>query len=190
MKRPRRRKCHGCDEWYRPDYRNLRHQHYCSKPECRLASKQTRQRKWRGTENGRDYFRGPEEVERVQEWRKTHPGYSRRGGRKGRKGKRALQDDCSAQRLEPHADTPNLIELALQDDCWAQPAFVVGLMSSLTGSALQDDIAGCLREINARGQEILGINPGVHRQGEPDEDRQTARQSTQRPKRPPTVQPD
>jgi hypothetical protein len=156
MKRPRRRKCHGCGEWYRPDYRNLRHQRYCAKPKCRLASKQTAQKNWGGSEKGRNYFRGAEEVERVQEWRKTHPGYSRRRGRKSHK---ALQDDCSAQLFEPQPDTLNLIELALQDDCWSQPAFVVGLMSNLTGSALQDDIAGCLREINARGQEILGINP-------------------------------
>ena len=58
MKGQRRRKCRGCGALYRPDYRNLRHQKYCAKPECRQASKGARQAKWRTSPKGFDYFQG------------------------------------------------------------------------------------------------------------------------------------
>jgi len=147
---------------YRPDYRNRRHQKYCAKPQCRHASKHARQAKWRSSPKGCDYFQGPENVQRVQEWRQAHPGYWR--GKK-RNGRRALQDDCSAQGAGDQAVASELMRDALQDICSSQPAVLVGLVSSLTGSALQDDIAGSLRRFHARGQQILGIGLGIATKG-------------------------
>lgn len=71
-------KCANCDQLFRPDSRNAWHQRYCGASACRAASKAASQRRWLGKPENRDYFRGPEQVERVREWRKAHPGYSQR----------------------------------------------------------------------------------------------------------------
>ena len=42
-----------------------------------------------------------------------------------------------------------------------QPAVMVGLIASLTGSALPDEIANSLRRFQAHGQIILGKGPGM-----------------------------
>ena len=78
MKRQRRRKCLHCLDLFRPDPRNLRHQRYCSSPECRQASKAASQRRWLANAENRDYFRGAANVQRVQVLRAAHPGYSKR----------------------------------------------------------------------------------------------------------------
>ena len=75
MSKRRRRKCLNCDELYRPDSRNVRHQRYCSRAQCRRVSKAASQRRWNAKAANRDYFRGPEHVERVRVWRAAHPGY-------------------------------------------------------------------------------------------------------------------
>ena len=62
MNKHRRRKCSHCRELFRPDPRNLRHQRYCSKPQCRKASKAACQRRWLAKAQNRDYFRGPANV--------------------------------------------------------------------------------------------------------------------------------
>ena len=72
-----RRKCLHCGVLFRPDPRNATHQHYCSQPDCRKASKAASQRRWFQREENRHYFQGPEQVQRVQEWRRQHPGYRR-----------------------------------------------------------------------------------------------------------------
>ena len=103
-KRLRCHKCRCCHHLYEPDPRSRYHQTYCSKPDCQKASKTASQRKWRRSDKGRDYFRGPANAHRVQVWRKAHPGYAR----KRAKPSRALQDGLSPQTLVPPADTPTL----------------------------------------------------------------------------------
>src|ERR1700719_878399 len=46
MKGSAKRKCLCCGNFFPPDHRNLRHQHYCSKPACRKESKAQSQRRW------------------------------------------------------------------------------------------------------------------------------------------------
>ena len=46
MRGPAKRKCLCCQEFYRPDHRDLRHQRHCSKAACRKASKAQSQRRW------------------------------------------------------------------------------------------------------------------------------------------------
>ena len=48
---------------------------------------------------------------------------------------------------------------ALQDLLLTQPALVVGLISMMTGSALQEDIAETVRRLQRKGLDILGTNP-------------------------------
>jgi len=81
----RPRKCLHCGVFFRPDPRNVTRQKYCSTPGCRKASKAASQRRWLDKPENRDYFRGPENVRRVREWRAAHPGRtrSRSPGKKG-----------------------------------------------------------------------------------------------------------
>jgi len=63
---------------FRADPRLRDRQRYCSAADCRRASKAASQRRWLDKPENRDYFRGPEQVARVQAWRRAHPGYARR----------------------------------------------------------------------------------------------------------------
>ena len=78
MARPAELKCLFCGTFFRGDPRNARHQKYCSAPACRKASKTASHRTWLAKAENLDYFRGPENVVRVQAWRAAHPGYWRR----------------------------------------------------------------------------------------------------------------
>jgi len=75
MKLLKKKKCRHCGRLFRPDSRNHKKQKYCSKPECRKASKAESQRKW--VAKNPKYFRSPENTFRVQQWRKENPGYSK-----------------------------------------------------------------------------------------------------------------
>ncbi len=156
--RAKRIRCKHCGHEFVPDYRNRDRQKYCSKPECRKAGKADSQRRWLQKPRNRDYFRSSVHVQRVQEWRKTHPGYWRR--------KRtllpdALQDSCENNPPQ-NQDVPRQISpqwlrfiTALQDSSLAQPAVIVGIVSHLLGSALQEDIDFFLRKAEQRGLDIL-----------------------------------
>ena len=153
-KRIRKRKCLCCGDFFPPDHRNRRRQRYCSKPECRKASKTASQKRWLGKPKNRYYFRSPENVSRVQEWRKAHSEYS------GKKIE-ALQDHSSGKALETPGVKPPLVHVepclapALQDFYTSQPTVLIGLISQLTGSPLQDDISKTIRRLQKLGNDIL-----------------------------------
>lgn len=105
MKRYRKRKCRHCRELFHPDARNLRHQHYCSKPACRKASKASSQRRWLGKAQNRDYFRGAANVQRVRAWRAAHRAYWKRADRQR---PLALQEDSLTQSIELKGKSPTL----------------------------------------------------------------------------------
>jgi hypothetical protein len=81
-------------------------------------------------------------VYRMQQWRNTHPGYWRRKTRIGRYEVRGAL-----------ADTVR--EFALQDMIDTHFSLVVGLVSYLTQSALQDTIASEIRRLMLLGHGIL-----------------------------------
>ncbi|NEV65309.1 hypothetical protein [Thiorhodococcus minor] len=161
MKRRRQRKCLHCGELFHPDARNAYHQRYCGKAERRRASKAASQRRWLGKAANRDYFRGPDNVARVRAWRAEHPGYGRR---KGALEAAALQDVCTRQVLEKTGESEVFTQTALQDLFHAQPIVLIRLIASLTGSALQEDIARSTRRFQQLGQDIL--SGGMPRVGE------------------------
>jgi hypothetical protein len=158
-KRMRKRKCPSCGVFFTPDWRNRRRQRYCSKPECRKVSKATSQKLWLQKPENRDYFRGPANVHRVQEWRKAHPGYSR-------KKSKLLQDLLSGKSKNNPTVTPSFMGAVLQDLLSSQATVLIGLISHLTGSALQDDIASSARRLQQLGNDILNgptqDNGGTH----------------------------
>jgi len=152
----RRCKCLHCKMLFVPDYRNRGRQKYCSAPECQQASKRARQERWLSKPENRNHFRGPENVQRVVQWRKANPGYWQRSPRKAT---RTLQDACSEQvapikQLAPIA-LPVACAITLQDVCQVQAPLIVGLISNFTDCTLQDDIVPLIRRLITRGQDIL-----------------------------------
>jgi hypothetical protein len=146
-------KCRHCKRLFVPDCRNRSRQRYCQNPDCRTASKASSQQKWLQKPENQDYFKGPLNTQRVVQWRKQHPGYWRRS-----KSRHALQDRLNTQ--APEIDKDNA-HFALQDLLNSQPAVIIGLISNLIGSALQDDIAQTLRRMQQSGQDILYCQPAA-----------------------------
>jgi hypothetical protein len=157
MKPPATRcKCLHCKRLFVPDYRNRGRQRYCSAAECQSVSKRRSQQCWLARPENQDYFRGPDQVRRVQQWRAEHPGYWKRQPRRPR---RALQDACSEQvpiqqELLP-VQAPQVSRPALQELCEVKTPLLVGLIAQFTDAALQEDIVAYTRRLIARGQDIL-----------------------------------
>lgn len=143
--------CRHCKRLFPPDYRNKGRQKYCNAPSCRKVSKAASQRKWLQKPENENYFKGPINTRRVQDWRKQNPGYWKRPNLHNY----ALQDRLKAQPSEINKDNANFRPVALQDLLNAQPAVIIGLISSLIGSPLQDDIANTLSRMQQSGQDIL-----------------------------------
>jgi len=158
----KRKKCPNCRKLFPPDPRNRDRQRYCSKPECRIASKADSQKRWREKPENQDYFRGPDCVERVQEWRKANPGYSRK---KPRTTKDALQDPLTSQPSENNKETLSFTFDALQDSLIMQPTVLLGLIANITGSTLQEDIEFTCTRLQQLGLDIVNNsnpNKGGH----------------------------
>jgi hypothetical protein len=152
-----RRKCRHCRQLFVPDPCNRYHQRFCSAPACQRASKAQSQRRWLAKPENRDYFCGPENVRRVQQWRAAHPGYARK---RGSKAVGPLQEVLPLQPTENKPLRPKLTPPPLQEVLSLQHPFVVGLISMLTHSTLQEDIVGTSRRLLAKGCDILGMVPG------------------------------
>ena len=159
MKCAAQRKCHHCSEFYLPDRRNLHHQRYCSEPACRKQSKAESQRRWLQKPDNQTYFCGSQNCQRVKEWRKRHPGYWRK---KKSAPQGPLQDLCTTQVAQNEGITKVEAPGALQEVLLMQPAVMVGLISTMTGSALQEDIAATTRALLRKGQDILGMRLRSH----------------------------
>ena len=156
MKGSVKRKCLCCGDFYSPDPRNVRHQRYCSKPACRKERKAQSQRRWLQCPENQNYFRESENRRRVKDWRKANPGYWRK---KKSSPQVPLQDFFQAQVAHNEELTPTVTPDALQDLFSAQSAVVVGLISMMTGSALQEDIASAVQVLVRKGRDILDMKP-------------------------------
>lgn len=157
MQKPKRCKCLCCKAVFRPDPRTAKRQKFCSKPDCRAASKRTSQRRWATKPENRDHFQGPVHVERVRAWRQAHPGYWKRSRRSRRC---TLQDECGSQEPDKQSDKTKNTTCTLQEEIFLQPAFFVGFISHAIGSTLQDEIAESALRMQTRGLDILGRVPG------------------------------
>ncbi|MDI6794729.1 MAG: hypothetical protein QME81_17990 [bacterium] len=155
----KKKSCRYCKKLFWPDPHNATRQEYCLEPECRRASKADSQKRWTEKPENRDYFCGPTNVQRVQEWRKNHPGYWRR---KSKKTINALQETLNQQPPE-NMDTADLPSDALQDILNVQHIVLLGLIANFTGSALQDDIGITVRRLLQLGQDVL--NNSTHSKG-------------------------
>jgi len=144
-------------------------QQYCSKPECRKASKAAAQARWRQQPQNQAYFRGPEHVERVRRWRARHPGYGRKKpSARPPAPALALQDFACPQAAPVEPLTTATAGLpqgqkpaaspgadALQDLADLQVPLLAGVVSLLLGDALQDRFAELTRQLVDRGKRVL-----------------------------------
>ncbi len=152
-----RKKCKHCRKLFIPDARNAKRQCCCGQPACRKASKAASQQRWLQKPDNKDYFRGPDNCRRVRQWRQAHPGYWKRG----KKGSDALQDPIIEKPPEIHTKTIENGDPALQDLLILQPDVIIGLIANITGFALQDDIAFCVRRLQQLGRDILNPQKGA-----------------------------
>ena len=154
MRMIKKKRCRNCRCLFVSDPRNRDRQEFCFEPECRKASKAASQKKWLAKPENLDYFTGPDNVKRVQAWRKKNPGYWKR-----KKKPVALQDSLMAQPTENITYNDQVASHALQDILRVQPPVIIGLISNFIGSALQDDIALTLLRMQQSGQDILCLQP-------------------------------
>jgi len=159
MGRKRTRKCQHCRTFFQPDPRNARHQEYCSKSNCKRASKKASQHRWLNQPANQDYFKGPEQVARVRTWRKSHPDYWRRRAQMPNDSGEPLQDVLFTELIDLKKKSENFVDPALQDLLNAQSLVLLGLLANLTGTTLQDDIATTGKRMLRLGQDILNDRP-------------------------------
>lgn len=106
------------------------------------ASRNAAQAKWLKKAENQGHFSGLANLVRIQQWRAAHPGYWRHRIRVGR--------------YHLHGDLADVVRnLALQDTIDTQFSLVIGLVSHLAGSALQDEIASEIRRLTMLGHEVL-----------------------------------
>ena len=182
MRKSRKPKCVHCKQLFRPDPRNIKKQKYCSRPECRKASKAASQKKWLEKSENQDYFQGTDNTCRVQQWRKEHPGY----WRKGPDEPEPLQDFLSPILVEKQGVGKQLPNHALQELLRVQPLVFLGLLAQLSGSPLQDNIVSLGRRLQQLGQDI--VNQPIYCKGGQHDNRQSSHLSTHDPPGSGTVQ--
>jgi len=147
-------KCLHCHTFFKPNPRSKGRQKFCSTPECQKASKSASQRKWLQKSQNKNYFRGPENVQRVQQWRFNHPKYWKIV-QQSIDNELPLQDTLITQTADIKGKTSILNTNPLQEVLMAQPTVLIGLIAHLTGSALQDEIVETGRKLRELGEDFL-----------------------------------
>ncbi len=171
-------KCRCCSTLFLPEYRNRGRQRYCQKPECRRASKAASQRRWLRKPINRDYFRDAKNVERVQAWRKAHPGYWRKKSKKtAGSPSPPTPDSQGVQPEQSSCNVPGSPSGTLQDVCLTKNPAFIGLIAMVSGRTLPDDIETITHRVVDQGLNILGLTvpPGqANTKTDPDYDSKTS----------------
>ena len=147
-------KCLCCRELFVPDPRVGSRQKFCPKPECQKASKAASQKRWLRKNGNGDYFRGPDQMARVQRWRHSNPGYWKR--KKVPKSPLQPPDNQPPNSSHSSCNASPTPGVPLQDPFLTLNPLIVGLISQFTGSALQEEIAATAQRFFLHGQDILG----------------------------------
>ena len=133
MKLHQRTGCLGCQQLFTADPRNARHQHYCTAPACRLASKAASQGRWLAKPENQHYHCGPEAVARVRAWQLLNPAYRER---QRLRRTRALQDFCEVLPEPPATEEKSAVLPAILNSN-PPPESVVEAAIKLAVSATQ-----------------------------------------------------
>jgi hypothetical protein len=141
------RNCAHCGQLFIVNPRVGRRHRYCSRKECDRVSRAIARSKWLRKNGGRAYFNKTVSLTRVRAWRQKNPRY----WRKRSKGQNASKSKFIVSKKL----TAILRYVALQDTIDTNLALKIGIISHLTGSALQDTIAKEIRRLMLRGHAIL-----------------------------------
>jgi hypothetical protein len=129
-------------------------------PSRRVARRVKRRVSANGSKNRRTKITSAvrKNSQRVKEWRKRNAGYRRK---KKSSGQAVLQEVLRLQVAHNEDVNPEKTVDVLQDLLLMQPTVVVGLISMMTGSVLQEDIVSTVGVLVRKGRDILGMNPGI-----------------------------
>lgn len=147
-------RCKNCGNYFYPDNFNRHHQRYCSRLECRNASNAASSRAYRKKQSKNAKFRR-QESERVKRWQRKNPNYwknQQKSSQKNEKNK-ILRDFAQVEKL--HSDV-----VVLRDIAKLQDAVLKGVIVTLTGDVLRDDINTFIRQMYDKGNEVSGMMSG------------------------------
>lgn len=119
------RKCPHCHTFFKPHSRSKGRQKYCSHPDCQKARKHLSHKSWLKRPQNQDYFCGPDNVQRVQQWRAKNPYYSKQAQTDSDNAP-SLQDPLMTQATDNGKKNTVLKPDPLQDALLAQTFVCVG----------------------------------------------------------------
>ena len=141
MPSPGTKKCLCCHHFFKPTPQSKGRQNYCSHPECKKASKKASQEKWLAKPENKDYFKSPANVQRVQQWRKHDPAYSKGNeqfhSRTIQRNKTLLQETSMVQPTDKQEKTIDLAQESLQETLISQVFVLMEVMTHLDTNALR-----------------------------------------------------
>ena len=145
--RTKTRSCAHCGQRFTINPRLGKRHRFCSRPQCAKASHATARKKWLRRNGGKSYYLGPQNTDRVYDWRRQHPRYWKKTGRSKwvRRGEFELTKALAAE----------LRYVSLQDTIDTRLALEIGLISRVSGASLQDTIAKEIHRLTLRGYAIL-----------------------------------
>lgn len=167
-----------------PERRNWWHQEFCSKPQCRQASKTESQRRWLSKPENRDAFRGSANVERVRQWRAKNPGYWKRRP----KTSSTLQEVIISEAAPQQELTKTASPAPLQDFVASQDPLLLGLIAHLIDSPLQEVVEQTTLRLLQKGRNILDMRSGMKSKGNTHANQETSALRSTAPQSSPTVQ--
>lgn len=135
-------RCQSCGDDFVPDPRARKRQRFCRARDCRRASRAASRAKWLGKPENAQYFKGPGNAMRVRLWRAQNP-------RPKKRGQKAMQ------RLIQPSLANALKACGVQDLNERQLSLLLGLVSALAQSSVQDVIARRLRRLMFAGYAVL-----------------------------------
>ena len=142
------RSCCICHNLFIPNKFSGNRQVVCSREPCRKAVKKQRQADW--FSRNPDYFSGPENVERVRQWRQK-----KAQERAAVPTEQKPPDPPSTQKAES-CNTPEPTKGVLQVSARPTEPVIMGLLAFLSGSMLQDEVHNLYSQCSRRGGELLG----------------------------------
>jgi hypothetical protein len=147
-------RCKNCGNYFYPDNFNCHHQHYCSRHECRKASNAASSKAYREKQSQTSEYRR-KESERVKRWQRKNPNYwkNRQKSSKKNEKNKVLRDFAQVEKL--HSDVGVLRDIAKLQD-----AVLKGVIVTLTGDVLRDDINTFIRQMYDKGNEVSGMMSG------------------------------
>ena len=149
----RKIRCKNCGNYFYPDHYNYRHQQYCSRRECRKASHIASAKLYRKSKSLDKEFR-KNECKRVKKWQAENSDYWKDREKTSKKvlEPAVLRDFAQVQKLQSDMTV-------LRDFANSQYHVIEGLIITLTGDVLRDNIGGYIRQMYDKGREVSGKVP-------------------------------